>query len=307
MKFHSVFRENLGCNDCDSVFDYVMATLKPSIMKWDYFVNWNKVSEKVRDIEISLNLLNYLVGKDNLEEEARVLFREHPKLISIIPALLACRDNQFHILTDYQSGEFNYDDFSFNKEENVTEEDIDKAIVFLKELGFLEQITSRRINSLTDYFVGVEVGLDTNARKNRGGKAMEDIVEYFVNSICTRHGFQYIPQAKSDGIRSEFGKHLTIKKASKTIDFAINTPNKLVLIETNFYRGGGSKLKSTAGEYSEIFLQWKQDGHEFIWITDGVGWLTAKGPLRDTFDKIDYILNLDMVEKGVLEALILDN
>ncbi|AOX02238.1 restriction endonuclease [Moorena producens PAL-8-15-08-1] len=306
MKFHSVFRENLGCNDPDSVFEYVMATLKPSIVKWDYFVNWNKVSEKVRDIEISLNLLNYLVGKDNLEEEARVLFREHPKLISIIPALLACRPQKFHILTDYQSGEFNYDDFSFNKEENITDEDIDQAILFLKELGFLEQITSRRIKSLTDYFVGVEVGLDTNARKNRAGKAMEDIVEYFVNSICTPHGFQYIPQAKSDGIRSEFGKQLTIKKASKTIDFAINTPKKLVLIETNFYRSGGSKLKATAGEYSEIFLQWKQDGHEFIWITDGVGWLTAKRPLRDTFDKIDYILNLDMVEKGVLEALILD-
>ncbi|WP_353737183.1 MULTISPECIES: DpnII family type II restriction endonuclease [unclassified Moorena] len=78
-------------------------------------------------------------------------------------------------------------------------------------------------------------------------------------------------------------------------------------METNFYRGGGSKLKATAGEYSEIFLQWKQDGHEFIWITDGFGWLTAKRPLRDTFDKIDYILNLDMVEKGVLEALILDH
>lgn len=307
MKFNSVFRENLGCNDPDSVFEYVMATLKPSIVKWDYFVNWNKVGEKVRDIEISLNLLNYLVGKDNLEEEARVLFREHPKLISIIPALLACRDQKFHILTDYKSGEFNYDDFSFNKEEDVTDEDIDQAIVFLKELGFLEQITSRRIKSLTDYFVGVEVGLDTNARKNRAGKAMEDIVEYFVNSICARHGFQYIPQAKSDGIRSEFGKHLTIKKASKTIDFAINTPKKLVLIETNFYKGGGSKLKSTAGEYSEIFLQWKQDGHEFIWITDGFGWQTAKRPLRDTFDKIDYILNLDMVEKGVLEALILDH
>ncbi|RMF26263.1 MAG: restriction endonuclease, partial [Cyanobacteria bacterium J083] len=136
--------------------------------------------------------------------------------------------------------------------------------------------------------------------------SMEEIVEYFVDSICIRHKLEYLSQATANKIKSKFSKNITVRKASKIIDFAINTPDKLILIETNFYSGGGSKLKSTAGEYSDIFLQWQKDGHDFIWITDGVGWLTSKAALHDTFDKIDYVLNLEMVQKGILEDLILD-
>ena len=306
MKFHITFEEKLGCQTSDDVFEYLISTLKESILKWDYFVNWNKVNCNVRDIEISLNLLNYLIGKENIELEAKVLFQEHPKLVSIIPSLLACRKKKFLILNSYQSGEFEYDNFVFKKAKDVTDTDIDKAIIFLKQSGFLEQITQKNIKSLTDYFFGVEVGLDSNGRKNRSGTLMEEIVEYFVNSICIRHKLEYLSQATASKIKSQFSKNITVRKASKIIDFAINTPDKLILIETNFYGGGGSKLKSTAGEYSNIFLQWQKDGHDFIWITDGVGWLTSKAALHDTFDKIDYVLNLEMVQKGILEDLILD-
>ena len=176
--------------------------------------------------------------------------------------------------------------------------------MFLKESGFLKLVSDKTIKSIPDYFIGVEVGLDSNGRKNRSGTSMEDIAEFFIKDICQRKGYEYIPQATADKIKQKWNKDITVTKSSKRIDFAVNTPNKLYLIETNFYGGGGSKLKSTAGEYAEIYHQWTNDGHQFIWITDGLGWQSTKRPLRDTFDNTDYIINLDMIQKGVLEDLL---
>ncbi|MEA5510452.1 type II restriction endonuclease [Crocosphaera sp. UHCC 0190] len=306
MKYNSIFSEIIKCGSSEQVFDYLVNNLKESILKWDYFVNWEKVNCNFRDIEISLNLLNYLIGKENVEQEAKYLFKKHHDLVYIVPSLIAYRDKSVKILTEYKFEQFQYQEFYFDKKEKITDEVIEKVVFFLKETGFLQQISSQKIKSLTDYFLGVEVGLDTNGRKNRSGTAMEEIIEYFINSLCQRHNFQYISQANTDKIKKKFNKHLTVKNSSKKIDFVINTPHRLFLIETNFYRGGGSKLKATAGEYSDIFTQWQNDGHQFIWVTDGVGWLTAKKPLQDAFNKIDYILNLSMVQVGVLEALILD-
>lgn len=306
MKYSSIFSEIISCSNSDQVFDYLVDNLKPSIQKWDYFINWNKVNSNFRDVEISLNLLNYLIGKDDIEKEAKILFQEHPKLVYFVPALIACRNTSFKLLTEYKNGQFQYQDFFFDKNQMVTDKIIDKAIFFLKETGFLKQIESQTIKSIPDYFLGVEVGLDTNGRKNRSGSAMEQIIEYFINLICDNHNLEYISQATASKIEKKFNKTISVTKASKKIDFVINTPHKLFLIETNFYTGGGSKLKSTAGEYSNIFIQWKNDGHQFIWITDGAGWLTAKKPLYDAFNIIDYIINLNMVQLGILEALILD-
>ncbi len=301
-----MFSDLINCEDPEQVFDYLINNLKESILKWNYFINWEKVNCNFRDVEISLNLLNYLIGKDNIEKETKLLFQEHPKLVYIVPTLIACRNKSFKILTEYRYGQFHYKNFFFDKTHTITDEMIDKVIFFLKETGFLQQIKSKKIKSIPDYFLGVEVGLDTNARKNRSGSAMEEIIEYFINSICDKHNFEYISQATASKIKKKFHKTLTVNKLSKKIDFAINTPHKLFLIETNFYGGGGSKLKSTAGEYSNIFIQWQNDGHQFIWITDGIGWLTAKKPLHEAFNKIDYILNLNMVQLGILEALILE-
>jgi type II restriction enzyme len=190
----------------------------------------------------------------------------------------------------------NYD---FSK--SISPED---GVFFMKESGFLNLLSNRNIKSIPDYFLGVEVGLDSNGRKNRGGTAMETITELFVKDICDRKGFEYIAQATAAKIKSKWNKDITVKNSSKTVDFAINTPQKLYLIETNFYGGGGSKLKSTAGEYSDIYNQWTSDGHQFIWVTDGIGWKTTQRPLRDTFNSTDYIINLDMIQKGILEGII---
>jgi type II restriction enzyme len=302
MKHLPLHKEKLGCVDADATFKYLISTLKDTITKWDYFVNWAKVNQGIRKVEIDLNLLNYLVGKDNIEVEALRLLKEHPQVTQTIPLLLACRENSLQLLKEYKNGSFVYENYDFRNSANLTPE---KAVEFMVLSGFLEQIKSKRIKSLVDYVFGVEVGLDSNGRKNRGGTSMEEITEFFVTTICAQAGYEYITQATEAKIKKRWNKKITVEKSKRKIDFAINTPTKLFLIEVNFYGGVGSKLKSTAGEYKSDFKRWKADGHEFIWITDGAGWRSSHLPLRETFDDTDYILNLDMLERGVLEAILL--
>ena len=210
---------------------------------------------------------------------------------------MADREKKIKLVSDIKTFELKCFDFS----KPMSAED---GVLFMKASGFLDLVSDRTIKSIPDYFLGVEVGLDSNGRKNRSGTSMENLMEYFIKDICEPNGYEYIAQATADKIYKKWGKNITVNKSSKRVDFAINTPNKLYLIETNFYGGGGSKLKSTAGEYADIYHQWTKDGHQFIWITDGLGWQKTQRPLSDTFDTTDYILNIDMVQKGVLENLL---
>ncbi len=151
--------------------------------------------------------------------------------------------------------------------------------------------------------IGVEAGLDSNARKNRGGHAMENIVEAFVKDVCEKFNYRYLKEANSEKIKKELGYNVPVDKSSRRYDFVIDNGKELFIIETNFYGKSGSKLKSTAGEYRNLF-DVLNGQYKFFWITDGFGWNSTKKPLRETFDYNDYIFNLTMLEKGVLEFLL---
>lgn len=301
MKYTKIFKERINCSNEDEVFDYLMSTLKDTITKWDYFVNWAKVFGNLRDIEIDLNIINYLIGKQNIEDEFKALLEKHPSIVRLIPILIACRQNKFNILASYDRNSFKYETFDFEKPETIEKS---KVIEFAKSTGFLELLQNKRIKNIVDYVIGVEVGLDSNGRKNRGGKSMETIVEFFIKDICQRKSLDYIKEASSRNVAKRWGLKLKVDKSSRRIDFAINNKDHLFLVETNFYGGGGSKLKSTAGEYKSMFDFWKSDGHDFIWITDGYGWHTTRLPLQESFNYTDYVLNLDMVTKGILEDIV---
>lgn len=304
MKFHTVFQQYLGCSNTAAVFQYLRYTLTDSIALWDYFVDWRKVLKKFSDIEINLNLLNYLVGKDNIEEEFRKLLGKYPNVVNVIPILLACRTSNFKILTEYTSGNFTYKLFSFKPKNQLTEQEISDVLEFMKETGLLELFRNRKIKSIPDYVIGVEVGLDSNGRKNRGGTTMETIVESLLQQICKEHGLLLMPQATSPKIRREWGIHVEVDKSTRRFDFAVRNEDNLYLIETNFYGGGGSKLKATAGEYKALFDFISLQEHKFIWITDGLGWKSTLRPLEETFSYIDYTLNLKMVSTGLLSEIV---
>ncbi len=301
MKYSDIFKNRIDCDNSQQVFLFLINNLKPTVTKWDYFVNWAKVFGNIKDIEIDLNTLNYLVGKEDIEKELMLLLKKQPPIAKLIPILIACRQNKFEILSEFNKNEFKYEIFNFGSLENL---DIPKIVEFAKSTGFLQLLSSKRIKSVVDYVIGVEVGLNSNGRKNRGGKSMETIVEFFVKDICQRNQYEYIKEATSKEVKKQWGINLEVDKTSRRIDFVINKNSSLILIETNFYSGGGSKLKSTAGEYKSVFDFWKKCGHEFIWVTDGNGWLSTRLPLEETFEHIDYTLNLEMVSKGLLEDII---
>ena len=304
MKYSPVFKKRIGCDDSEQVFLFLINNLKPTVTKWDYFVNWAKVFGNIKDIEIDLNTLNYLIGKENIEKEFALLLEKQPSIARLVPVLIACREEKFNILTDYSEKEFKYDIFDFGKSAKL---DISKVIEFAKSTGFLELLRAKRIKSIVDYVIGVEVGLDSNGRKNRSGESMEAIVEFFIKGICQRNQIEYIKEATAKKVKQEWGLTLEVDKSRRRVDFIVKNNSQLFLIETNFYSGTGSKLKSTAGEYKAMYDFWQRGGHEFIWITDGFGWAKTRLPLEETFEYTDYVLNLEMVSKGLLEDIITES
>ncbi|AIM15130.1 Type II restriction endonuclease BstXII [Bacillus sp. X1(2014)] len=305
MKRLGFYNKVLNCNNEDEVFNFLINHLKETIKSWDYFVNWDKVKSNVLNIEVGLNILNTLIGKENPKDVFINLIKEYPNVISCIPILLATRDTEMVVLNPNENNIFSYEKYSFKKLLKVSDEEAIKYANFLEKTGFFQLIKNKEIKNLVDYVYGVEVGLDSNGRKNRSGTSMEKLTELYVNRACNKLGFTYITQANSNEIKNKFNETIVVDKNERRFDFVVKTNSNLILIETNYYGGGGSKLKATAGEYKALydFTKMKNTNADFIWITDGKGWLTSKNPLRETFDHTDYIFNLDMLQKGILEYI----
>lgn len=291
----------------EETFQFLMETLKDSIRSFDYFVNWDKVYKNIEDVEIALNIMNSLIGKPEEELETRTydLLKKYPECIKTIPILVASREDNFKILNSVSYDDLSTKSYLFNKKNEYNESEIYDIIEFMKKTKLFEIFSSERIKNLVDYVFGVEVGLDSNGRKNRSGHAMEDLVEFFVAKMCENKGFRYLKEATPKVIKNEWNYEVSVDKTSRRFDFAIDSGSKLYLIETNYYSGGGSKLKATCGEYKTLFDYTKNDGHVFIWVTDGKGWSTAHLPLHETFNHNDYILNLVMLEQGILENIVI--
>ncbi len=285
----------------DELFDKIKHSFKEKITKWDYFVNWPKVFSNIKPIEKELNLLNFLIGKEDIQKEAFDLIKQYPEVVKAFPTLIAVREKSVDILTD--SKKFLYVNYSFTRKK-LTDEECEELAYFVVNSGIGEILKDKKVKNLVDYATGVEVGLDSNGRKNRGGTLMETLVEEFVADSCQNLGLQYLAQATSKKIKLHWGLDVIVDKSSRQLDFAINKNGKLFFIECNFYGGGGSKLKSTATEYIEMNRYWNKQGIEFIWITDGAGWKSTLKPLREYFDKADYLLNLEMLKDDTLTEIL---
>lgn len=278
----------------DLLFEQITSTFKDKgITLWNYFVNWEKVHKNIKPIEKELNLLNVLIGKENIEQEVYELIKEYPQVIKAFPFLIAFRSTSVSILIDETN--FIYKDYDF-KNRLMSDEDCKDLTLFFMQSGLGSLMKDKKVKNLVDYVTGVEVGLDSNGRKNRGGTLMENIVEKFVSQACAELGFDYMAQANAKKIKQHWNIDIQVDKSSRNLDFAINANGKLYFIECNFYGGGGSKLKSTATEYVNMNTFWNAQNIKFIWVTDGAGWKTALKPLREYFDKADYLLNLEMLK-----------
>lgn len=284
----------------DHVFQYLIENMIDTIHTYDFFVAWNKVLKNVSNIEVSLNILNTLIGKDDIQCKLKELIIKYPEIVSIIPILIAVREKNIIISELGKNIEY-----SFIPSKKYTEKEIDDIVLFCDKCGLLKIWQDKNIKNLVDYCVGVEVGLDTNARKNRSGTAMENLAEIYVKNICNKYTYTYLTQATVSKIKDTFNQIIPTDKSDRAFDFVINTGSKIYILEVNYYSGGGSKLKSVAGEFKSLYNLIKtQKNVEFIWVTDGKGWNTAKQSLLETFNAINYIINIKLIENGLLEEIL---
>lgn len=285
----------------DKKLELFMNSLARTNRKPDYYVNWDKVVRNTKPYEIELNTLNYLIGKENIYEDTLSLFSQQPNLIKAIPSLIACRDKKFDVLFVDENANVDFYDLDFN---NINKNNVKQYVDFCAESGLLDFLKLHANRSLVDYVYGVESGLDSNARKNRSGAMMESIVEKSVKEACKQLGYTYITQATAQKIKRQWGLRVPVDKSKRRFDFAIydERRKKAWVIETNYYGSGGSKLKSVAGEFTTLnaLIDTTEDDINFIWITDGKGWNTARIPLSEAFMKIDNIFNIDMLNNNYL-------
>lgn len=291
----------LSLENNDELFEKITQSFKEKITQWDYFVNWTKVLNNIAPIEKELNLLNYLVGKPNIEQEAYKLITAYPEVIKAFPTLIAIREKSIDVLIDTK--QFLYRNYSFNQKK-LTDKDCKDLAAFVIKSGIGKLLADKKVKNLVDYATGIEVGLDSNGRKNRGGALMESLVEEFVVEACSSLQIEYMPQATARKIKAQWDLDVIVDKSSRIIDFAVNKNGQLYFIECNFYGVAGSKLKSTATEYIGMNNYWNNQGIEFVWITDGAGWKSTLKSLREYFDKADYLLNLEMLKDDILKRII---
>lgn len=304
MKYIQFYKEQ-GLSESE-VFSHFLYTIKPSIKVWDYFVNWEKVSSNVESIKIELNLLNSLIGSQSIEADFISLLIRYPETVKAIPFLLAVREKNLGILKDYKSGDLSYLYFKFTCKKRVNEAEARDYLLFIKKSGLIHLFYDRKIKNFVDYVFGVEVGLDSNGRKNRGGKLMEDVVEVFVKDATSKNeNLQFISQATASKVKQKWNFNVKFDVSERSHDFAVynKETNKLFLLETNFYNAGGSKLKSVCGEFKSLFNELQAQNIELIWITDGDGWLTTKRPFEETFKNNNYVLNLNLLQNGILDEI----
>ena len=270
----------------------------------EYYVNWNKVDRETKKYELELNTLNYLIGKDDIYSEALRLFTKQPNLLKAIPSLIASRDRVLDILTIDNDDNMSFEQLDFK---TIDTSRIDDYLKFIEQSGLLNFLQQHANRSLVDYVYGVETGLDSNARKNRSGKTMEGILERYVSRISKEQKLEWKAQATARFIKNEWGIEVPVDKSERRFDVAVYSKekHKVWLLETNYYGGGGSKLKSVAGEFTELsqFVVTSDDDVEFVWVTDGQGWLTAHLPLAEAFSHITNVFNLEMLREGFLSEL----
>lgn len=273
-----------------------LSNFRYSIADFGYYIDFNKVYNNIESIKIELNILNSLISSKNIEADFENLIKKYPEILKCIPILLAVRE--YEIFAG-ENGDVKL--YTFNKQINTIED----YKLFMRKTGLFDLLSNHIINNLYDYVTGVETGLDSNGRKNRGGHQMEDLVESYIQKAGFKRDVNYFKEMYVSEVSRKWNIDLSAVsnqgKMEKRWDFVVKTDNCIYLIETNFYGSGGSKLNETARSYKTIATEMKNvKGAKFIWFTDGAGWKSAARNLEETFDVLDDIYSINDMQNGIM-------
>lgn len=277
---------------------------RDSIASYEYYIDFNKVYKNINSIKVELNILNSLIGSKNIKDDFENLLKKYPEILKVIPILLAKRESEIYC-QDEKGGYLYHFHLKNNLNENIC---CKEYSYFMEKTGLFNLLENHIINNLVDYVTGVETGLDSNGRKNRGGHLMEDLVESYINKAGFIKNETYFKEMYIHEITEKWGIDLSAisnqGKMEKRFDFVIKTKDMIYGIETNFYSSSGSKLNETARSYKTLALEANTiNGFTFVWFTDGKGWTNARNNLEETFDVMEHIYNIVDMENGIISKI----
>lgn len=280
-------------------FSAWLSGFRDSIADYGYYIDFDKVHRNVDNIKVELNILNSLIGSNNIETDFENLIKKYPETLKCIPLLLAVRSNEICAIDG--DGDYTYN----FKNPNLS---VEQYKIFMRKTGLFDLIENHIVNNLVDYATGVETGLDSNGRKNRGGHLMENLVESFIKKSGFVKDETYFKEMYIHQITEKWNIDLSAisnqGKTEKRFDFVVKAPNMIYGIETNFYGSGGSKLNETARSYKTLALETDTiDGFTFVWFTDGKGWTSARHNLEETFDIMEHVYNINDMENGIITGV----
>jgi len=287
--------EVLGFNSLEEYIKYFFRTLLPSNRTYSYFVDWEKVKNKLEQLKYQISILNYLtqVKREDRRRELKQIITKYPEVVEAIPYLIAVREKDIEIL-EIVNNQVTFKKIIFDKEK-IDNNKIEEIINFCEKTGLLDAFDN--IKDLFTYLFGVEVGIDSNARKNRSGKIFQEMVALALD--------RKIKQLNLDLEIVEEDPSIKIRR-NKKADFVIYHKNQpKIVIEVNFYGIGGSKPTETAGSYLDLNKRLKEKGLTFIWVTDGPAWKTMKQTLKQPFQELDYLINYNILNQKL--GLIIKN
>lgn len=287
-------------------FSTWLSGFRDSIADYGYYIDFEKVYCNVDRVRLELHLLNSLIGSKNIAEDFQTLVSRYPETLKCIPLLLAVRENE--IFCQNENGGYLYQ-FDLRKIPQNARLPVEQYAYFMEQTGLFDLLQNRIIGNLVDYVTGVETGLDSNGRKNRGDHLMENLVEGFIQKAGFVKGETYFKEMYIHEITAKWGLDLSAisnqGKTEKRFDFVVKTPGMIYGIETNFYSSSGSKLNETARSYKTLALETDTiEGFTFVWFTDGKGWMSARNNLEETFDVMEYLYNIKDLEDGIIASVL---
>jgi len=266
-------------------FKMFLSQLSETNATLDTFTDFKKAQQNVQKIAVKLNQLNYLLGKVDLKKSVNELYAENPKVFEVLDILIAVRKEQNKKILNSKSEVVSIQNY-FLSVENI--------IQYIEQTGLAEIFKNKDITNLVDYVFGIKVGLDTHGRKNRGGENMSKVI----SDMLDKHDILYKKEVKN----TDFIEITSLGVDVKYFDFVIKTQKKTYLIETNYYNSGGSKLNEVARSYTDLALKINQyPKYEFVWITDGPGWFSAKNKLEEAFLSIPGLYNLKSIKEFIVK------
>lgn len=297
----AIYKKFYKINNVDDLLRKFQETLLVSNKTFSYFVDWAKIQANVKKYEYEINVLNYLVGIAEPKEKLREILKKNPEVVSVMPLIIAVRDSEIAVIEDKAKPSESLRVFDFERKDKLSNEKIAELIAFCDKSGILNLFSSIRIKNLRDFLLGVETGIDTNARKNRSGTAMEELIEPIIGGI---KDINVVKQKKFQSLQDGYKIKIPLKLSDRKFDYVIITKRTAYNMEVNYYDGQGSKPQEIVDSYTNRKNELAKEGIGFIWLTDGVGWKGGVHQITNAFNDMDYILNIEFARKGILNEIL---